>query len=64
MMSFLGALQTIAAQRGDGLRPELAKLLEGKGPRVAESELDERHTHLSNENSRSPVILKVPFPDR
>ena len=39
MMTLLGSLHAIAAQRGDGLRPELLRLLEqtsengGTGPR-------------------------------
>jgi hypothetical protein len=38
MMSLLSPLQAIAAQRGEGLRPELVRLLERSKPQVSERE--------------------------
>lgn len=63
MMSFLTAIQTVAARRGDGLRPELARLLECRHPKSAEGEF-EHQSQLSNENSQSPVILKILCSDK
>jgi len=38
MMSLLSPLQAIAAQRGEGLRPELVRLLERSRSRASERE--------------------------
>jgi hypothetical protein len=58
MMSFLAALHTIAARRGDGLRPELIYLLDHA---KADSEVDRAST-ATRQQRVAPG--RAPLPDQ
>jgi hypothetical protein len=58
MMSLLSPLHAIAAQRGEGLRPELVRLLERSKPPVSEREGQE--VAVASAHAATPPLRPEP----